>query len=227
MAEGSCANNIQVWEINPQPAFTVDITNIATSSSTAENYGNTISSCVSDVVSATYSAGKVNMDYGKNTIYFEVISANFVGSWTPTITVTGLAAGETASVTIYEKWSDATSGSNGKETLDYTGDGFKVGTVALGATTTLTDTSGGVSIWLGVTIDHNNYENLAVRPITVAVGGMDTTGEFDLVNNCTKATVIDTDDNATQDITPRPQIDDTINDPSYNSTAPGTFIPKN
>lgn len=226
MTNGACSNNIQVWEINPQPAFTVDITNIATASATAENYGNTISSCVSPVVSATYNSGSkdIDMDYGRNTIYFEVISANFVGSWTPTITLTGLGTDETASITIHDSWAEAQAGTEIKETLEFTADGTEVGTVALG--TTVSNTTSGVSVWLAVTIDHNTYENLATRPIRVTIAGMDTTGEFDLANNCTTTTAVDTDDFAIQDITPRPDIDDTINDPSYNSIDPGTFIPK-
>lgn len=225
MANGACSNNIQVFEINPLPAFTVDITNINTASSTSELYGNTISSCVSPVVSATYNSGNygIDMDYGKNTIYFEVISANFVGSWTPTITVAGLAAAETASVTIYESWSDAQTQTNGKQTLDFADDGTQVGTVTLGST--VTDTSTGVSIWLGVTVDHNTYETLSTSSIRVTIGGMDTTGQFDLADNCNTVNNVDTDDFATQDITPRPDIDDTTGDPA--TPVPQTFRTKN
>lgn len=225
MAQGACADNIQVFEINPQPAFTVDITNIAAGSATAEVWGNTISSCVSTVVSAVYNSGsnEVDMDYGKNTLYFEVVSANFVGSWTPTITIAGLnSPAETASVTIHDTWANAQTGANVLETLNYTADGTQVGAVALG--TTASNTTNGVSMWLAVTVDHNTYENLAARPITVTIGGMDTTGTYDLADNCTATTGVDTDDFATQGITPRPDIDDTTGDPAV--PVPQTFIIK-
>ena len=225
MTNGACSNNIQVFEINPQPAFTVDITNISTASTTAEVYGNTISSCVSPVVSATYNSGNygIDMDYGTNTIYFEVISANFVSSWTPTITVAGLATAETASVTIYESWNAAQSQTGGKETLNFATNGTQVGTQTLGST--VSDTSTGVSIWLGVTVDHNTYESLSTSSIKVTIGGMDTTGQYDLADNCNTVTGVDTDDFAIQDITPRPDIDDTTGDPA--TPAPQTFRTKN
>jgi hypothetical protein len=225
MAQGACSNNIQVYEINPQPAFIVDITNFAATKTVAEAYGNTISSCVSPVVSAVYNPGsdQIDMDYGKNTIYFEVVSANFVGSWTPTITIGGLDAGETASATIHYSYAAAIGGSAVVETLDFPTNGSDVGTTALGST--LTDTSSGVSFWLAVTVDHNKYENInGARPITVTVGGMDTTGQYDLAANCNTVNNIDTDDFAVQDITPRPDIDDTTGDPA--TPAPGTFIIK-
>lgn len=225
MTNGACSNNIQVFEINPQPAFTVDITNIDITKNLAEAYGNTISSCVSPVVSATYNSGNygIDMDYGKNTIYFEVVSANFVNTWTPTISVSGLAAGETASATIYYDWTAAKAGGAGVETLNYATDGSQVGSTALGST--LSDTSSGVSFWLAVTVDHNTYESLATRPITVTVDGMDTTGQYDLFNNCDTATGVDKNDTATQDITPRPDIFDTTGDPAI--PVPQTFRTKN
>ena len=225
MAKGSCSDNIQVFEINPQPAFTVDITNIDVTKNVAEAYGNTVSSCVSPVVSATYNSGtkQIDMDYGKNTIYFEVISANFVTTWTPTISVTGLdSPAETASATIYYSWADAKAGSNPVETLSFTTDGSQVGTTALGST--VSDTSSGVSFWLAVTVDHNTYENLVARPITVTVDGMDTTGQWDLFKNCDTASAADQDDTATQVITPRPDIQDTTGDLA--TPVPGTFIIK-
>lgn len=224
MTNGACSNNIQVYEIDPQPAFTVDITNIDVTKSVAETYGTTVSTCVSEVVSAVYNSGtkQIDMDYGTNTIYFEVVSANFVGSWTPTITVAGLATGETATVTIHDTWAEAQAGTGIKETLDFAGNGTEVGAVPLGST--VSNTTLGVSVWLAVTIDHNKYESLATNTIRVTVGGMDTTGVFDLADNCTAATDVDIDDYAEQDITPRPDIDDTTGDPI--TPAPDTFIIK-
>jgi len=227
MAQGACADNIQVFEIDPQPAFTVDIANIAAGATTAENWGATISSCVSEVVSAVYNSTshEIDMDYGKNTIYFEVISANFVGSWTPTITIDGLNTGETASITIHDTWAEAQAGTGVIETLEYTADGTEVGAELLG--TTASNTTSGVSVWLAVTIDHNTYENiLGAESITVTVGGMDSAGSYDLEDNCLATTDVDTDDYAIQDITQRPDIDDTTNDPSFNSIAPDSFIIK-
>lgn len=227
MAKGACADNIQVWEINPMPAFTVDITNFDRTKTVAENYGNTISSCVSPVVSATYNTGtkKVDMDYGLNTLYFEVVSANFVGSWTPTITVDGLSLGETASATIHYSYAGAIAGTGVIETLNFPADGTTVvGTTALGST--VSDTSSGVSFWLALTVDHNKYETLAASTIRVTIDGMDTTGQWDLLNNCDDAAGPDDNDYAEQVITPRPDIQDIINDPLYNSIAPDTFIPK-
>lgn len=227
MAKGACADNIQVWEINPQPAFTVDITNFDPTKTVAENYGNTISSCVSPVVSATYNNGTkvVDMDYGLNTLYFEVVSANFVTSWTPTITVNGLSTGETASATIHYTYAGAIAGTGVIETLNFPADNTTVvGTTALGST--VSDTSSGVSFWLALTVDHNKYETLAASTIRVTIDGMDTTGQWDLLNNCDDATAADKNDYAEQVITPRPDVQDIINDPSYNSIVPGTFIPK-
>lgn len=231
MAKGACADNIQVWEINPMPAFTVDITNFDATTNATVAYGNTISSCVSPVVGAVYNTGtyKMDMDYGKNTLIYEVISANFVGSWTPTITVTGLSTGETASATIYYSSAAAIAGGPGVESFDFPADNTTVvGTAALGST--VSDTSSGVSFWLALTVDHNNYETIAASTIRVTIDGMDTTAQWDLLNNCDDATGPDKNDYAEQVITPRPDIQDIINDPATpvpGGPAPyGGFIPK-
>jgi hypothetical protein len=105
-------------------------------------------------------------------LYFEVIAANFTNSWTPTFTLTGLHGVQTSVIEwTYEPpttpWSPATVWNP----------------AATVVTTNETNTSMGVSIYARVTITNHNYEGILDRPVTLAVDGVNSVGQWDIENN--------------------------------------------
>ena len=228
MANGNCTNNIQVYEINPVVAFTLDITNIAEGSTTAVNYTVDIPQCVDVVRGATYNVTDkaLDMDYGKDTLYFEIIAANFVTSWIPTFTIiSGLNGDQTAEINWAYTMAQAEAGTF-IETSSFTGLGnsdVAQGTVAIAADPTVASTVGGVSIYARVIISNNTHESLTDVPFVLAVDGQDSTGQWDLMVDCTDNDAIDTDDKASQTITARPNVTDGTVD---GLPDPDTFIPK-
>jgi len=222
----TCTNNIQVYEINPKPNFTVDITNIDPSTLTSTTYSATVAQCVDIVRSAVYNAGEIDMDYGTNTLYFEVVAANFVTSWKPLFEITsGLTGTQRADISWYESMADATGGTGVIESFTGLGSGDTAsGTVALTADASVTNTVNGVSLIVKVVIHNYKEESLTLSPFTLAVDGIDSTNEWDLVNStCFEPNAADQVDYAVHNINPRPDINDATND---NQTAPDTFIIK-
>jgi len=226
-----CSDNFKVYELNPINGFTVDIKNIAD-----ENLADTLaydaleSQCVDVVRGAAYNAGEIDYDYGTDTLYFEVIAANFSTSWTPTFKIDGLVEGQTASI----EWdystafsspvlvtAAATSTDNG--TL-LTGTEFTSPSAAL---TSVTNTSIGVSIYVRVVVSNNYYETLTSSNISISVDGENSVGDLDVNNNgatddCSVA-IADFVDAATQEVTPRPDV--THNTPLNTATPPQDLIP--
>lgn len=232
MANGDCNNNLQVYEINPSPSFTVDITNIDITEATDKTkpYGEDVEQCADIVRNASYSSGKeITMDYGTNTLYFEVISANFVTNWKPTFQIDGLLGDQTADISWYATLADAQAGNNAIDTHAGQADGAVVGgTTATALTTSEDNTADGVSVYVKVVVHNNKYENILAtnNPITLTVDGQDATGQWDLVNSdCSDPGNADQADASTQTITARPNINNAITPAP--STAPDTFIPKN
>lgn len=220
---GNCSDNIEVFRIEPTFSFTLDIAGIMPDG-TLPASGNA-NECVSPVQSATYDGTSLTMDYGNNYIFFTVTAANFVHSWQPTFTLTNNTQSTITPATDIT-WAYPT------EAIKTTGGTWNAVTApvlaqatggAVGAT--------GEHIIVRVQIDHNNFENdaNAVRSIILGVDGImyNVTG-----TNYTTASLQDLDpgasapctntvtDQATYDLTPRPELTTTI------LPAPG-FEPKN
>jgi len=215
----ACANNIQVWRIEPIIAFTLDITNVefepVSETFESKDYGVNVVQCFSDVVSAVYDytansgAGAVIMDYGKDSLYFEVIAANFSGSFDAYFELTGLETGQTAD--IYWGYSPNTAtiaiatGVSGTWSMDTDPD---TGDTPVTAITNETNTSVGVSIYVKVVVEHNGYEGLGDQTIALAVDGYDSAGNDDVKESGTVC--IDADPyekESSQTLTRRPTID--------------------
>lgn len=214
-----CSDNIKVWEIDPKPAFTVDIKVIADDTKLPLPYGDaSATQCIDSVRAAKYNPTSFDVDYnyGWDTLYYEVIAANFVTSWVPTFFLTGLGddAIQEAQIDWYKSWSaartNATTAATGFiEGGDITG-GTITGTVPL--TSTIPNTNGGVSMIVRVIISNNNYEGLAAQTIGLSVAGEDAVG-FDIDDDalCTvpaDAADAASDDGTTRTITPRPTIEE-------------------
>jgi hypothetical protein len=236
LANGSCSNNLQVFEIDPKPAFTVDIASIK--GGVSQPFGTDVPQCVDQVRSAAYDPAtfKVLMDYGTNTLYYEVVSANFVTSWKPTFQIMAgsLNLTQTADVSWYQTLGDATAGTNVIESFAAQADGAIIQGVKP-LTTAIANTSTGVSVFVKVVIHNNKWESILANAFTLAVDGQDASGQWDLDNSvanaasatpvCTAAAA-DQNDKGVQTITPRPDVIDNSLLPGPGGIAPG-FVPKN
>lgn len=216
---GSCADNLKVYQIDPINAFTVDVLNMTNSSAAADTsgtYGDTYSSCVSDVKNAAYNAStnKVEYNYGDNELYFEVVAANFTGSYIPTFQLTGLQAGQTADI----EWGYTTGTYGNSLETGITGGSTFSKTSTTAVTTNETDTSAGVSIFVKVTVHNGTYETLTQQQIDLAVTGQNTAGQSDVTkSDCDVAATFADNNLATQYLNPRPTVNDATDD--------GDFIP--
>ena len=210
----NCTDNIKVWEIDPSPAFTVDITVIDDFTRLPLAYlDNSATQCVDEVRAAKYNPATFEVDYnfGWDTLYYEVVAANFTTSWLPTFYLTGLDGTiQEAEINWASSFSNAQAGTFIEPTdIDITA-GTAAGTVPL--TTTLLDNSVGVSLYVRVVIANNNYESLTASTIGLSVAGEDATG-FDITDDidCTQPTDAATaalDDVTERTITPRPTLEE-------------------
>lgn len=214
----TCSNNMKVYQILPKNAFTVDILNIKNNGLTPLAYGTNDSQCYADIASAKFVAPNMVYDYGVNKLYFEVVAANFTGSFTPSFKLTGLHKGQSALL----EW-----------TVDKT---FASGLTALGAAqnavdtttpinftgtavnTAVTNTTVGVSIYVKVTVSNGLYEGLTNDDITLAVEAVNAAGESDIDNATCAAPGTPYEDKATQTLNMRPTV--------TNDAATGTFVPQ-
>lgn len=186
---GSCANNMKVMQIIPKIAFTVDITNMAhpvapATIPTTLAYGAAESQCYANVASAAFNAatGKIDIDYGVNVLYFEVIAANFTASYKPTLRLTGLQGTQTA--TIDWGYTNGTYPNNPGTTNQ---SGSPITTPQFTVSTNHPKTDLGVSIYVRVTIKNNGWEGLNNDNITLAVEAVDgtLTANKDIQTDCT------------------------------------------
>lgn len=87
----NCTNNIAVYRIIPQPAFTIDVASVKEDGSNPAGPGETPNSeCVSKIASALYTGadnttpnGTLTVNYGENWVFFVVNGANYIDSWMP------------------------------------------------------------------------------------------------------------------------------------------------
>ncbi len=200
---GGCADNFKVYQIEPINAFTVDITNIDDDGLASLAYGAAEDQCFDDVQGATWSGGAMTYDYGTNILYFEIVAANFTGTWTPTFQLTGLDAAQNATI----EWDYDTSFGSPVTVTSGTASATDV-------TTNAGDTSNGVSIYARVTITNSTFEGLADQNIALAVTGTNSSGQSDvLASDCSDATFAD--NTATQTLNARPTVDDNTDDGTF------------
>jgi len=227
LVQGECSNNIEVYEINPTASFTLDIANVDPDSKNVLPYDSIPSQCV-DVVRGAYydyADNELKMDYGTDTLYFEVIAANFVTSWVPTFEIMeGLSGSQTATI----EWSSSLTNFDANSIEGPTG--IEVNTPITGDNDILSaveNTANGVALYVRVVISNNTYESIADQDFVLAVDGQDSTGQWDIDQadeDCTLAVGPDRTDQATHTITARPDISDETDDD--NIVEPNDFIEK-
>jgi hypothetical protein len=234
----TCADNIQVYEINPKPNFTIDIAAIDTIANKTLNWDEVGAQCVANVVSSTYNttSHEIDMDYGKNNFYFEVAAANFVTDWTPTFTIiSGLATTQEAVITMYPTLGDAQANTNaiassGTLTTANIGVGKGWATGKQLTATNIADIATGVSVYVRVTIKNKTEESLTQSPFALAVDAQDNTaaGIWDMEDeDCAGDPTLDKADQidiATVNIDPRPTLNGTT--PDGGAPNPTTTVPK-
>jgi hypothetical protein len=218
-----CADNLKVFELDPLNGFIVDIMNINDTdvSSGGIGYDALEDQCVSLVDSAWYSGGTMNYNYGKDTLYYEVVAANFSTLYYPQFNISGLDATQTATI----EWS---------YTTDFTTT-YSVTAGTLGndpVETDETNTSNGVSIYVRVIVSNNDYETLTAQTITLTVDGQNSVGDWDVDNwdgtnlICNQTTNADEEDFVEQTINPRPTV--TANPSPFSGQSPNDdLVPKN
>ena len=92
-------NNLKIYRIEPQHAFTLDIANVQ-GPDILPGYGDNVDNCISDVMGATYNAtlNAVEYDFGIDTLYYAVTAANWSGQWELSVQLAGLQVGQTADI---------------------------------------------------------------------------------------------------------------------------------
>lgn len=222
-------DNIQVYEIKPQPAFTLDVANLKVDGTDG---GANYASCVSPIVAAKWTAAgsPIDMDYGENYVYFAVTAANFNHSWKPAFKV---SASEKGTATMDVSWAykaDATANTNW-HTTTFSGTDDYASTDVVNSQSPLNGFigSGGECIVVRVHVDNNNENTQTNNTISFAVDGImydpATTayataalGDVHYTGGTCGQTDGFTNDVATQIISARPDIQ---------ATSPTPFINKN
>jgi len=197
----TCANNMKVMKIQPVNAFTLDITNIEDVSNVTLGYGVAENQCVDKVRSSVYDAAEDNItiDYGADTLFFEVIAANFTGAYTTTFQLDGVQGTQTFDLAWgYVKGTYDQAVVAGQASGIYT-------SPAVTVTTSETNTEFGVSIYARVIVQNHGFETLADTPITLAVEGFDASNNPDVLPALCVAGV-GYEDIAMQTINARPAI---------------------
>ncbi len=200
----TCANNLKVMQIIPKIAFTVDITNMVHGvTPTSLAYGVAESQCFDLVQSAKFdlAAGNVIIDYGTNVLYFEVIGANFTGSYKPTLKLTGLSGTQTAAI----DWGYTVGTYNQALVADQAA-ASGITSPQFTVSTTAPATDKGVSIYVRVTVKNHGFEGIADLPVTLAVEAVDSTPQAnkDVDPDC--VTFTDYGDLAIQTLNARPAV---------------------
>jgi hypothetical protein len=200
-----CTDNIKVWELDPLNGFIVDVIamDAADLPGSINDYGTTPETCVDVVESATYAAGAMTYNYGDNYLYFEFIAANFTGYWIPEFALTNLNGVQTVTYEYTLATPDTWAGTPPTWTP------LVSGTTQISPDPSITDMTAGVSVFVRVTVDHANYENINGQTLTMTLDGINADGDYDVLNtDCTLPDPLVGDDNdvATSIITPRPDI---------------------
>ncbi len=167
-------NNMKVYKIEPQISFTLDIANVNAAGVT-QAYDAPIDRCISNILSAVYNPTApegVVYDFGMDYLYYIVNAANFTTSWRPSITLAGIAAGETVTAVEWD-YTFAFAAPNAMPLAAgiYTSTNPVLAQAPGGAVG-----NAGECIYIRVTLDHtngaNNYQGLTDEIITLAVDGV-------------------------------------------------------
>jgi hypothetical protein len=128
-----------------------------------------------------------------------MVAANFTASYTPSFKISGLQGNQVADI----DWG-YTIGTYSTNVTTGTGNGTYAS--ASPATTLLTNTSTGVSIYVRVSVHNLNFEGTAQTPITFAVEGINSAAQHDVDNATCGYTAPGFEDLIVQNLNPRPTL---------------------
>lgn len=188
---GCNANNLKIWKIEPQWAFTLDIDNINAdgTASTPTSFGDNLDNCISPILSATYDPTApegIIYDFGQNVLYYDVIAANWYDRWQLGVLLTGLDANQTATIEwaypIYSTTTPTTLDMTAMATTTWypvatagsvTGSLVSAQLVAPQAAGATSVGAAGENIIIRVTVDHGAlYEGINDETLTLVVDGI-------------------------------------------------------
>jgi len=189
---GCSPNNLKIWKIVPQWAFTLDIDNLNGDGTahTFDAFGDNLDNCISPIISADYDPSTpdgVIYDFGQNVLYYDVIAANWYDRWQLGVMLNNLDANQTATIHWAYPIYDATVTTK----LDMAAMAapaiwHPVATAGIVANTLVSNDliapqangatsigQAGENIIIRVTVDHGNlYEGLNDLPLTLVVDGI-------------------------------------------------------
>ncbi len=206
----TCSNNMKVYPILPKNAFTVDILNVKSSDLLPLAYGTNDSQCFADIASAKFVAPNMVYDYGVNKLYYEVVAANFTGSFTPSFKLSGLQTGQTALVewTVDKTFASGLTAIGSAQTAV---SGTPLTFAGAAVNTVVPNTSLGVSVYIKLTVTNGLFEGLSDESVVMAVEAVNGSGDADIDNATCAAPASTYEDIATQTLNKRPTV---TSDPS-------------
>jgi hypothetical protein len=189
-------NNLKIWKIEPQWAFTLDIDNLNADGTahTPSDFGDNLDNCISPIIAADYDPSTpdgVIYDFGENVLYYDVIAANWYDRWQLGVRVDNLDANQLVTIDwaypVYLADDPTTPAIDETEQLNMTGmtwvnivsdvatAGPHISSTLIAPQATGASSVGqaGENIIIRVTVDHGNlYEGLDDLPLTLVVDGI-------------------------------------------------------
>lgn len=178
-ADGTCSpNNLKVWKIEPINAFTLDFDNRLENNNglhTGNDYGDNYGQCIDSLISAEYDVIDDNIvyDFGIDSLYFEIVAANWSGAWKPSFSIVGDSTKQDIVKVVWDS------------TLLFTNNLPCTYTPALGDSVWVADGlvipdgddplasvgADGESIYLKIVIAHNNLQGIVDQTFKIRVDG--------------------------------------------------------
>ena len=232
--DDGCTNNIAVYRIIPEPAFTIDIAVLNDNGDSIAAPGTTVAEeCVSPIESAVYASannttpnGNLTVDYGENWVFFIVNGANYIDSWLPEFVISYTGGTAPAMTAQWAYRADANNAAATWNTIDVATGLTTVPVIAGGTANSVgggaVPAAGGECIvvrvrmdW-GTTIEHDQANGvLTFAANGIAYDGVGTAQadfysdrtNFEDLHHADCAIDGFTNDRVTYNITPRPQVE--------------------
>lgn len=183
---GACeTQNVKVYKIQPKNSFTLDIANQNASKATQTGYGTNFDRCISKIVSSAYSAAApegVLYDFGADSLYYEVVAANWSDAWKLSVQITGIDPLEHVTV----EWTKDATYATGLNAMAGSPIGTGVTPALYTSATNVTPSppattfvgAAGQSIFIRVILDHSvgtptpSWQGLVDEPFALAIDGV-------------------------------------------------------
>ncbi|MFK8281167.1 hypothetical protein [Capnocytophaga cynodegmi] len=157
-------NNLKVLKIEPKNAFFIELRNMNGAKETqAQSATSNVDVCLGGIKSAQITGDNVVYDYGEQSLFYELIAANYDKSFVPQIKLEGLKTGQTATL----KWGYTKNEiTQVLATINSTQVNNPINLPEIIADETVIPANG-VSIYLELVINNGKEEGLADQSITL------------------------------------------------------------